>query len=45
MLVLPRAQNNQFRMVNVGMFSGPRPSYQRYSIGPNAISAIQRTGV
>jgi hypothetical protein len=29
--VFPRNSQVQFRNVNVGMFSGPRPSYQRYS--------------
>jgi len=42
--VIPRNSQVQWRNVNVGMFSGPRPSYQRYSIGQNATDAIKRTG-
>lgn len=45
MLIYGRGTNPQFRMVNVGMFSGPRPSYQRYSIGPLAAGSLNRTGV
>jgi hypothetical protein len=32
----------QFRNVNVGMFSGPRPSYQRYSASPAASDVIKK---
>jgi len=42
--VLSRNSSVQFRNVNVGMFSGPRPSYQRYSLGQNAFGALSRTG-
>jgi len=42
--VFPRNSNVQFRNINVGMFSGPRPSYVRYSLGQNSIGAIRRTG-
>jgi len=42
--VLPRLSNVQWRNVNVGMFSGPRPSYGTYSLGPNSIDALRRTG-
>jgi hypothetical protein len=42
--VFPRNSQVQFRNVNVGMFSGPRPSYQRYSLGQNAFGALSRTG-
>lgn len=42
--VLPRNSNVQFRNNNVGMFSGPRPSYQRYSTSFAARDAILGTG-
>lgn len=35
----------QFRNVNVGMFSGRRPSYQRYSASPMALDAVTRASV
>jgi uncharacterized protein (DUF39 family) len=38
--VFPRNTNVQFRNMNVGMFSGPRPSYQRYTVGLNAQSVL-----
>jgi hypothetical protein len=40
----PRLANVQWKNVNVGMFSGPRPSYGSYSLGPNSIGALRRTG-
>ena len=40
--VSPIAENVQLRNNNVGMFSGPRPSYQRYSAGPNAHDVIKK---
>jgi len=43
--LFPRNTSVQFRNVKVGMFSGPRPSYQRYSLGQNAVGALRRTGV
>lgn len=45
MIVFKRTMNPQFRNIRVGMFSGPRPSYQRYSLGANAAEALNRTGV
>lgn len=44
----PLQQNNnlfpvQFRNVDVGMFSGRRPSYQRYSAAPAAYGVINKT--
>lgn len=30
------------RMQNNGMFSGPRPSYGRYQVSPNAMDAVVR---
>jgi hypothetical protein len=33
----------QFRNVDVGMFSGRRPSYQRYSASPAAYGVINKT--
>lgn len=32
----------QFRNVDVGMFSGPRPSYGRYSAAPGAYDVISK---
>jgi hypothetical protein len=32
----------QFRNVNVGVFSGPRASYQRYSASPAASDVIKK---
>ena len=43
--IFPRNSQVQFRNNNVGMFSGPRPSYQRYSMGPVAAGLLNRTGV
>lgn len=34
----------QFRNVNVGMFSGRRPSYQRYSASPAAADVMKKAG-
>lgn len=45
MTLFPRNTSVQFRNTNVGMFSGPRPSYGRYSLGQNAFEALNRTGV
>lgn len=42
--IFPRNTNVQFRNINVGMFSGPRPSYQRYSTSYAARDAILGTG-
>jgi hypothetical protein len=33
----------QFRNVDVGMYSGRRPSYQRYSASPAAYGVINKT--
>lgn len=41
----PRNANVQFRNNNVGMFSGPRPSYQRYSTSEAARDVILGTGM
>ena len=43
--VFPRNSHVQFRNTNVGMFSGPRPSYQRYSTSLAAAGVLNRTGV
>ena len=29
----PANPNNEYRVTNPGMFSGPKPSYQRYEVG------------
>jgi len=42
--LFPRNTNIQFRNVNAGMFSGPRPSYQRYSVGATSTGILKRTG-
>ena len=39
-----RNNNQNIRTVNVGMFSGPRPTYQRYNLSQNAFGALDRTG-
>jgi len=44
MSLFPRNTSVQFRNTNVGMFSGPRPSYGSYSVGQNAFGALNRTG-
>ena len=43
--IFPRNSQVQFRDTNVGMFSGPRMSYQRYSASPAAAGVFNRTGV
>lgn len=43
--IFPRTENVQFRNVNVGMFSGPKPSYQRYSVGANSTDSLERNGL
>ena len=45
MSLFPRQSNVQFRNINVGMFSGPRPSYQRYSTNLASAGVMNRTGV
>jgi hypothetical protein len=42
MSLFPRNTNVQFRNTNVGMFSGPRPSYQQYSVSPSAMDIMTR---
>lgn len=42
--LFPRHTNIQFRNINVGMFSGPRPSYGRYSVGATSTGVLKRTG-
>jgi hypothetical protein len=42
--VIPRNSQVQLRNENVGMFSGPRPSYQRYSTSFAARDAVLGTG-
>lgn len=32
----------QFRMINAGLYSGPRQSFQRYSVAEQASDAINR---
>jgi hypothetical protein len=34
--------NNEYRVTNPGMFSGPRPSYGRYEVGQNASDALNK---
>jgi hypothetical protein len=43
--IFPRNSHVQFRNTNVGMFSGPRPSYQRYTTSLAAAGVMNRTGV
>jgi len=45
MTVFPRNNAVQFRNVDVGMFSGPRPSYGRYSVGGNSTDVLERNGL
>jgi hypothetical protein len=45
MSLFPRQSTVQFRNINVGMFSGPRPSYQRYSTNLASAGVLNRTGV
>jgi hypothetical protein len=45
MSLFPRNTAVQFRNTNVGMFSGPRPSYQRYSTNLASAGVLNRTGV
>jgi uncharacterized protein (DUF39 family) len=33
----------QWRNINVGMYSGPRPSYQRYTVGANSSDILNRS--
>jgi hypothetical protein len=33
----------QFRNVNVGMFSGPKPTYQRYTVSEQAEDILNRS--
>jgi hypothetical protein len=42
--VVPRNSQVQLRNNNVGMFSGPRPSYGRYSTSFAARDAVLGTG-
>lgn len=32
----------QFRMINAGLYSGPRQSFQRYSVAEQSADAINR---
>lgn len=34
--------NRQFRMINLGLYSGPRMSVQRYNVAEQASDAINR---
>jgi hypothetical protein len=43
--IFTRNSQVQFRNTNVGMFSGPRPSYQRYSTNLASAGVLNRTGV
>ena len=42
--IVPRNSQVQLRNENVGMFSGPKPSYQRYSTSFAARDAVLGTG-
>lgn len=37
------ARLKEFRMTNVGMFSGPRPSYGQYSVSPAASDVMNKS--
>lgn len=37
------ARLKEFRMTNVGMFSGPRPSYGQYSVSYPASDALNKS--
>jgi hypothetical protein len=37
-----RSVNRQFRMVNLGLYSGPRQSVQQYNVAEQASDAINR---
>ena len=34
--------NNEYRVTNPGMFSGPKPSYGRYEVGQAASDALNK---
>jgi len=38
----PRNGDNEKRVTNPGMFSGPRPSYQRYQVGSNSTDILKK---
>lgn len=38
----PRNRNAEFRNINIGQFSGPRPSYQRYNVSEQAQDILNR---
>jgi len=38
----PANRNVEFRNVDVGQFSGPRPSYQRYLVSEDANDILNR---
>jgi hypothetical protein len=37
------ALTRQFRNVNVGMYSGPKPTYQRYNVSEQASDILNRS--
>lgn len=37
-----RSRNTEFRNVNIGQYSGPRPSYQRYNVSEQAVDILNR---
>lgn len=41
--VIGSSRNGEFRNVNVGMFSGPRPSYGRYNVSEQAQDILNRS--
>jgi hypothetical protein len=41
--MFPINRNNEFRVNNPGMFSGPRPSYGRYQVGSNASDILNKS--
>lgn len=39
----PRNRNQEFRNINNGMFSDPKPSYGRYSVSQNASDVLNKS--
>ena len=37
-----RSRSAEFRNINVGQYSGPRPSYQRYNVSEQAQDILNR---
>ena len=42
MVQTPNNRNVEFRNANVGQFSGPRPSYQRYLVSEQAQDILDK---